>query len=45
MDLSAFQKSPNNQLSDAKQAPWVQRNLCFHCGQAGHVSRRCLNGG
>ncbi|KNZ47682.1 uncharacterized protein VP01_6221g1 [Puccinia sorghi] len=36
MDLSAFQRAPINQISDAKQARWVQRNLCFCCIQAGH---------
>ncbi|KNZ63177.1 uncharacterized protein VP01_1178g5 [Puccinia sorghi] len=45
LDLSAFQKAPSNQLSDAKQARWVQRNLCFCCGQEGHISCGCLNGG
>ncbi|KNZ49929.1 uncharacterized protein VP01_4692g1 [Puccinia sorghi] len=44
MDLSAFQKSPRNQLSDAEQTRWVQRNLCFRFGQAGHISHGCLNG-
>ncbi|KNZ55107.1 uncharacterized protein VP01_2765g1, partial [Puccinia sorghi] len=44
MDLSAFQKAPGNRLSNAKQACWVQRNLCFCCGQAGHISCGCLNG-
>ncbi|KNZ64391.1 uncharacterized protein VP01_10357g1, partial [Puccinia sorghi] len=45
MDLSALQRAPINQLSDTKRALWVQRNLCFCCGQAGHIFRRCLNGG
>ena len=44
MDLSAFQKTPTNQLSDAERARRVELNLCFRCGQAGHVSRGCLNG-
>ncbi|KNZ52520.1 uncharacterized protein VP01_3546g2, partial [Puccinia sorghi] len=43
MDLSAFQKAPNNRLSDAEQARWVQRNLCFCCGEAGHISRGSPN--
>ncbi|KNZ58745.1 uncharacterized protein VP01_186g8 [Puccinia sorghi] len=38
-------KAPNNRLSDAKQAHWVQWHLCFRCSQVGHISRRCLNGG
>ncbi|KNZ58068.1 uncharacterized protein VP01_2001g3 [Puccinia sorghi] len=45
MDLSAFQKAPSNQLSDTKHACRVQLNLCFHCGQAGHISCGFLNGG
>ncbi|KNZ45512.1 uncharacterized protein VP01_803g2 [Puccinia sorghi] len=45
IDLSAFQKAPNYQLSDTKKTRWVQGSLCFHCGQAGHISCRCLNGG
>ncbi|KNZ60823.1 uncharacterized protein VP01_14960g1, partial [Puccinia sorghi] len=44
MDLSAFQLGPHNQLSDADRTFWVQLNLCFHCGQAGHVSCGCSNG-
>ncbi|KNZ55645.1 uncharacterized protein VP01_2623g2 [Puccinia sorghi] len=44
MDLSTFQKAPSKQLSDAKQARWFQRKLCFHCGQAGPISRGRLNG-
>ncbi|KNZ49734.1 uncharacterized protein VP01_4822g1 [Puccinia sorghi] len=38
MELSAFQKALRKQLSEAKKAFWVQRNLCFCCGQAGHIS-------
>ncbi|KNZ44621.1 uncharacterized protein VP01_898g4 [Puccinia sorghi] len=45
MGLSAFQKAPSKQLSNTKQAHWVQRNLCFHCSQAGHISCGFLNGG
>ncbi|KNZ52119.1 uncharacterized protein VP01_3687g2 [Puccinia sorghi] len=45
MDLSALQMAPSNQLSNTKRARRVQKNLCFHCGQAGHISPRCLNGG
>ncbi|KNZ45426.1 uncharacterized protein VP01_8127g1, partial [Puccinia sorghi] len=44
MDLSAFQRGPNNQLSDAKRACRAQLNLCFRCGQAGHISCGCSNG-
>ncbi|KNZ47285.1 uncharacterized protein VP01_6544g1 [Puccinia sorghi] len=44
MDLSAFQKATSNQSSDTKRARWVQLKLCFRCGQAGHISRGCLNG-
>ncbi|KNZ46718.1 uncharacterized protein VP01_7009g1 [Puccinia sorghi] len=44
MDLLAFQKSTHNQLSDTKQACRVQLKLCFHCGQARHVSCGCSNG-
>ncbi|KNZ58661.1 uncharacterized protein VP01_1883g2 [Puccinia sorghi] len=44
MDLSAFQRNPNNRLSDAERARRAELNLCFRCGQAGHVSRGCLNG-
>ncbi|KNZ48864.1 uncharacterized protein VP01_535g6 [Puccinia sorghi] len=36
MDLSAFQKAPSNQLSDAVRARWVQGNLCFPCAR--HIS-------
>ncbi|KNZ63076.1 uncharacterized protein VP01_11917g1, partial [Puccinia sorghi] len=43
IDLLAFQHG-HNQLPDTKQASQVQLNLCFHCGQAGHVSCRCSNG-
>ncbi|KNZ46218.1 uncharacterized protein VP01_7464g1 [Puccinia sorghi] len=43
MDLSAFQKAPSNRLSDAEGNFWVQQNLCLCCGQAGHISRGCLN--
>lgn len=45
MDLSALQRTPNNRLSDAERARRAELNLCFRCGQAGHVSRGCLNGG
>ncbi|KNZ61450.1 uncharacterized protein VP01_1399g1 [Puccinia sorghi] len=45
MDLSAFQRNPNNHLSNAERARRAELNLCFWCGQAGHVSRGCLNGG
>ena len=45
MDLSAFQRGPRNRLSDTERARRVQGNLCFRCGQAGHISRGCLNGG
>ncbi|KNZ44764.1 uncharacterized protein VP01_8857g1, partial [Puccinia sorghi] len=38
MDLSAFQCGPDSRLFDAKRACRVQLNLCFRCGQAGHVS-------
>ncbi|KNZ59113.1 uncharacterized protein VP01_17g15 [Puccinia sorghi] len=44
MELFAFQKAPRNQLSNTEQTCWVQRNLCFRCGQAGHISRGFLNG-
>ena len=47
MDLSALQHHPgfrSNQLSDDERARRVQLNLCFRCGQEGHVSRGCLNG-
>ncbi|KNZ45240.1 hypothetical protein VP01_8343g1, partial [Puccinia sorghi] len=37
MDLSAFQKAPSNQLSNAKCTLWVQLNLFFCCGQANNV--------
>ncbi|KNZ47417.1 uncharacterized protein VP01_6405g1, partial [Puccinia sorghi] len=45
MDLSTFQRGPSNQLSDTERGRWVQGNLCFRCGQEGHISRGCLNGG
>ncbi|KNZ57664.1 uncharacterized protein VP01_2104g4 [Puccinia sorghi] len=45
MDLSPFKKAPRNQLSDAKQTRWVQQNIFISCGQAGHISCRCLKGG
>ncbi|KNZ45501.1 uncharacterized protein VP01_8059g1 [Puccinia sorghi] len=32
-----IEKAPTIQLFDAKQARLVQPNLCFRCGQAGHV--------
>ncbi|KNZ57302.1 uncharacterized protein VP01_2190g7, partial [Puccinia sorghi] len=32
-------------LSDTVQTRRVQQNLCFRCGQGGHISRGCLNGG
>ncbi|KNZ53845.1 uncharacterized protein VP01_311g5 [Puccinia sorghi] len=41
---STSTKGPK-QTSDAKHTCWVQLNLCFCCGQAGHISHRCLNGG
>ncbi|KNZ63755.1 uncharacterized protein VP01_11058g1, partial [Puccinia sorghi] len=41
IDLLAFQRTPNNRLSDAMRACWVQLNLCFCCGQARHISRGC----
>ena len=46
MDLSAFQQTSNrrNPLSDAERARRVQLNLCFRCGQEGHISRGCSNG-
>ncbi|KNZ64560.1 uncharacterized protein VP01_1015g5, partial [Puccinia sorghi] len=37
MDLSAFQKAPSNQISDAERPHWVQLNLCFPCGP--HILR------
>jgi len=45
MDLSAFQRTPGNRLTDADRACRAQLNLCFRCGQAGHVARGCPNGG
>ncbi|KNZ58958.1 uncharacterized protein VP01_1827g8 [Puccinia sorghi] len=33
---------PTN-TTNIKRTRWVQWNLCFHCGQAGHISRGCLN--
>lgn len=45
MDLSAFQRTPGNRLSEAERARRAQLNLCFRCGQAGHVARGCANGG
>ncbi|KNZ44301.1 uncharacterized protein VP01_92g6 [Puccinia sorghi] len=32
-------------IPNPNRARQVQQNLCFHCGQEGHKSCRCLNGG
>ncbi|KNZ64574.1 zinc knuckle family protein, partial [Puccinia sorghi] len=35
--LLAFRSGQHNQLSDAKHPRRAQLNLCFRCGQSGHV--------